>query len=486
MPDNETSAPTRPTLTQRRAGGASPIPRINSSDNQKEVQEPVAETAPIARPIERGNLERPMINRGAMGNNPRPAMSMGMGSRPVGLDRNSQPPIMNRANPSADGEKSSPIKVVIWIIIAIALAVASYFAIRNAFQPATDNTGIVPTILEPTVEPTPAIVGDEVMLDIDATNRQAIAAFNLNNQSVGKASEATFSINTVTGTRYETFTRFSFGVSRLTGPETAQTPLVTARYDATEKTITLNFAQTTTATADDLLMENEQISVNTPAINLLVRKAATEVADDVYTLVLKAEAKYVLQIITPGDSPQIVLDVMEPATPVVTTPVVTGSLPSGTPKVTSKVTATPVPTSAGGDILENIYSQGAQELRNGLASNTADMVCTEKCFSWIDTSSGFTYDKPVSLGEDSKYPNVSAKLEDTTLTITITNLISKNQTSNVTFTGSRLVNDLKATRTGNTLVYVYSLKAAKDYRILFTESNLIPGSPKVLRVQIKP
>lgn len=463
MPDTNAPAPARPTLTQRRTMG----PLTTSVPKMEEKS-----TVPGAMPST-PSLERPM------------RMMPTGGSRPTVVGT------MNSARGTtvpATEEKGSPAKIVLWVVLVIAIAVASYFAIRNNIG--GDTGTVTPTAtVTPVVTEMPRLISDTVLLDSEATNTVLDSAYNADAQVSGTQSTAKFSIDAFNGAKYETFTRFAFQVSRVEGAETVTSPYVTASYDPDTMTITLNFKGTVTKSG--VIELDDQIPVDSNAISLLTRKTAALEGDDAYVIELKENTSYALHLVT-TDIPTVILDVKETAapsptaTPVVTTTVAPSVSPSVTVTTTPKITATLTPTPiVGSNILENSYSQTAQTLTNGLTTNTADMICKDKCLYWIETATAFTFDKPIDLGDGDKYPSVSATLEGTKLKVVVSNLVTKSATSSMSFSGSKLVKSLDATRSGNTLTYEFTLNSAKDYRILFTKSDYLSNAD-VLRVQVKP
>lgn len=467
MPDTNAPAPARPTLTQRRAMGPT-----STSPAPVEAPASMATPATPAGTTAQGGITPTGLNRlGAM--TKPPVTNIPSGGSP--LDR---PMRMGPAGAStprggvmppggAQDEKSgSPTKVILLVILVIGIAVASYFAIRNNTDTGTPKVTVTPTpIVTATPTPTPSIIGAKVLPDAEAVKAPVTTAYTAAAQQVGEVSNAVFTIDDIIGTKYTSFTRFEFVTTKASGPDEVAAPKVTAEYDATALMLTLKFANTSTQA--DLMAIDDAVPVDTETVSALTRVSAALATDDAYQINLKQGATYFLQILA-TDSPTIVVDVKEVLKPTV--------LPSG-------VTITPTPI-VGNDILEVAYSMNPQKLTNGLASNTADLVCRDKCFYWIETATGFTFEKPVDKGEDNRYPNVDAKLDGNRLTVTVTNLVTKNATSEITFTNSKLVNDLVATRKGNELVYEFALKSPKNYRVLFTTSEYLKTD--VLRVQVKP
>ncbi len=457
MPDTNAPAPARPTLTQRRdMGPIKAIPRMESSPS---APEPSVTSPSLDRPMRMSPIGgRPAV--GGIPGGPRPGA-----------------PVTT--------EKGSPLKIVMWVVLVIGIAVASYFAIKNNFSEPVVEPTPTPTVT-PTVVETVSFFGDKVMLDSEAKDVADEASFSNDAQVLGKETEASFSINSIVGTKYDTFTRFAFEMDMISGAETVESPYVMAEYNPDSDNISLVFKNTLLKSG--ILELDEESAVGTYTVNNFYRTSAEVETDEQFVITLDQASTYVLHLADAAEGMTILLDVKEVVKPVETaTPSVTVA-PSGIVTVTPSgtVTATPKPTQiVGGNILENDFSKLAQTLTNGLTTNTADMVCKEKCLYWIETASTFTFDKPVELGDNGKYPSVSASLEGSKLKVVVSNLSTKSATSNMSFAGSKLVRDLDAVRSGNTLTYEFNLTSVNNYRILFTKSDYI-NNADVLRIQVKP
>jgi hypothetical protein len=360
--------------------------------------------------------------------------------------------------------------------------VASYFAIKNNMS--TDNTGDVKTTVTPTVSAVSLLRSDVVSLD-NTSDVPTTTEFNADSQAVGKEPGSAFAIGNIAGTKYTTFTEIDFeGVDASGENSTTVVPAVTATYDPVAMTITVNFKNTTASSA--LIKVGEEYLVGTDTISTVARVTPEDSADATFVIDLNANTTYALYLPT-RDTTVVALAIKETTTTTTTTtPTITSAVTTVVPTTTAitptaKVTTTPI---TGSNLLENSFSQAAQTLNNGLTTNTANMICQDKCLYWIESGKVFTFDKPVSLGDNGKYPTVNASLSGSVLTVTINNLVNKTASSSMTFSGSDLVKSLDAVRSGNTLTYTFTLYGAQDYRILYTDSANIDGA-KVLRVQVQ-
>jgi hypothetical protein len=432
MPELENAVPERPTLTQKRTIGGN-LPKINAFE----------------KPLERTAERSPMRMQSVYHRDGPPGNLPSGGRIP--------------AKSVDEAKEGGSAKIVIWVVIVVALAVASYFALRNILKGPTDNTGVPePTVVETSIDPLAALVSPNVLSDAEATNVSLSSAYSTKDQTLGVTSDGTFSIDNLSVQKYTTFTRFTFEVSALTG--TAVLPVVNTTYSQTDQQITVTFTNTTTKLD---IPFNKDILVDTYTIDSFDHTTGPVATSDVYVIKLNAATGYVLQTVG-SDSAIIVVDVKEatpPAQTVTTSPTV---LPTTTPTVGVTQTVTPTPSVASGNVLDNAYSKLAQSLSDGLTNNSADLGPT---FKWTDTATEFNYRKAVILGDGGLYPNVSAQLVDSTLEVTIQNLKVKNATSSINFTNSKVVTKLDATRSGNTVKYVFTLTAPKDYRITFDQAT---------------
>lgn len=443
MPDLDNSTPAeRPTLTQKRAPGSTPamgvpgsLPKIGAFDKPIRLQ-----------------------------------------SSPAG-----------EGAPPSDQPKSSSAKIVVWVVIVAALAVASYFALRNVLSGPTDNGG---EIVEPTAtvieeDPLAMYVAEGVKLDEEASDLQDPLAYTSEPQKVGETSEALFTLDDLMVSRYETFTRVAFYPSLSEGDSVV--PEVMAEYSSNPDSydqITLTFLNT--SFSEDLsVLDGESLSPGSDTVSSVMGETATSVEGALqFNVDLSQPTTYVLHIAA-GDIPIIYLDIKEVAVLVTDTPetTVTPSVDvTTTPKVTTTTTTTPAP---GASVYETTYSIEAQELRDGLTSNTASagLFENDKSFNWGDFSDAFYFYRALNKGDGgTKYPKVTAKYEGNILVVEVQNLQSRNVSSPaITFPGARDVQSLDASQSGNVLRFEFTVSSQKQYKLSFKEYM---GSESLL-IQIK-
>lgn len=374
--------------------------------------------------------------------------------QPLKVDINQRPA---RLDPE---EKGSSAKIVIWVIIVIVLAIAAYLGLKSFLNgPATTDNGVKPTTYVTPVEQEyiSTIVDQSNKKDVDADSKASFALFTQGAQNMGADSDTTFDLTNVSVQKYETFTRVALSINKLTG--SGNLPLINASYDKTTNEISLNVLKTTT-TLD--IPENKEILVNTLTVDSLTR-VTTDNTMEKFLVKLSEPTVYLLQVSSSTDSPTIYLDIKE-VTPSLTPTSSITMTPSITPSITSSVTTTPTPTALpGGEVFENAYSKDAQILNNGLTTNTASF----NGYYYFDGPSEFTYKAQINPGTNGKLPSVSAKLDGLTLTVEVTNLLSREASATINFTSVSGIQKMDVVSTGNKRTYTFTLTSSKEYRIAY-------------------
>jgi len=373
--------------------------------------------------------------------------------QPMKVDLNQK---ANLINPE---EKNSSAKIVIWVVIVIVLAIASYLGLKSFLNgPATTDNLVEDNYVTPVVEYISTIVQSDTMEDSQAVLMQSFAIYNNGTQKVGADSTSTFDLFDVSVQKYESFTRLSLGVNKIDGD--GSLPLVTASYDKLTNEITVDLMKTTT------LLEipySKDVMVGTDTVDFLTRVSTDNTGSERFVIKLSQPTIYLLQVSSSSDSPTIYLDIKEVKTAVTDTPVVTTN-PSTTVVATPIPSATPVVTlPTEGEVLDNEFSKNAQTLLNGLTTNTASL--NGLFYSGIN-SGYFVYKAEILPGANGKMPNVTAKLEGTTLTVVVTNLLSRNATADINI-GDPSVQKVNIVSAGNTRTYTFTLNSSKDYKISY-------------------
>lgn len=428
---------------------------------------------------------------------------MGSASRPERLQ--TTPITPNKVGD--EGSKSSPARIVIWVVIVAALAVASYFALRNVLSgPTGGDETVEPTVTIVEEDPLDMFYDDEVLGDDEAADLQTDGAFTDLDQTVGVESDTVFEVTDFLISRYDSFTRISFVPSVISGD--TNLPLITSEYISTEEDTTIELNALNTYLSEELeLLNGEEFLLGTDSIasvyiesqggetvveeeEMVGEEAEGEVVLEEVTeeeenliavqknfsllITLNAPVRYVLHV-SIGDEPRVYVDILEVEQAVTTL----------TPTTTAAVTSTPLP---GASILETTYSTEAQELRDGLTTNTASSglftidPSTGKSFFWSQYSDAFYFYRAINKGDGgTKFPKVTAEYEDDLLIVEVYNLTSRNATMEPTAPVSPYVQTYKVSQSGNVLRMEFQLSSAKPYKLSFKDFR---GSQSVL-VQIK-
>ena len=403
--------------------------------------------------------------------------------QPMRIDLNQKYPAGgNNFTPQPIQSSGSGAKIVIWVIIVIVLAVAAYLGLKSFLNGPSNNTSDIKTTVTvtPVVDYMSQIVNPEVSTDDKADYLQSFTIFNNGAQNVGSTSSGTFDITKVFVQKYETFTRLGIQISKLTGEDSL--PLISSTYDKTNNIITVSFPSTTTSL--DIPFDTE-ILVGANTVNSVTRVNTDNSGTEKFAIQLNGPSIYLLQVAVKADSPMIYVDVKEDVT---ITPALTTTT---TPSVTLEPTTTPISPSItpsvaeGSDVVTNDYSKDPQTLHNGITNNTASF----NRFTYIDAPSvAFTFEAEVYPGSNGKMPNVSSKLEGNILTVTVTNLVSRNATANIDFgvKGIKDVQKVDIVSAGNTKTYTFTLATPKDYRIIYKFNDTDnPKYVNALWIQVK-
>jgi len=379
-------------------------------------------------------------------------------------------------------ESGSSAKIVIWVVIVIVLAIAAYLALKSFLNtPPKDNTNNnqVITTVTPVVDYMSQIVNPEVSTDDKADYKQSLTLFTNGSQEVGTTSTGTFDISKLFVQKYQSFTRLGIEIIALTGEDSL--PQISSEYNKLSNEITLSFPSTSTKL--DIPFDTE-IIVESSTVNTITRINTDNTGIEQFLIKLSQPTIYFLQVAGSADSLMIYLDIKEisvSTTPTVSLAVTTSpvtTLPVTT--VIPSVTAIPsiAPTTTGGDVLENAYSKAEQQLHNGLTTNTASF----NRFTYSDSSVEFTFQAEVYTGTNGKMPNVTANLVGTILTVDVTNLVSRNATATINFSGARNVQKVDIVSSGNTKKYTFTLTKTKDYRIAYKFNDVYTNA---LLIQVK-
>ena len=403
---------------------------------------------------------------------------IGAFDKPIRLQSNMEQPQRQASVPTGavklkkendDAEKGSASRIVIWVIIVVALAVASYFALKNVLN-SSPETGVEPTVVV-TEDPLAVFVDKDQKLDSEADALADFDTFTDNTQNVGTASESQFSLSNLDVSFFTSFTRIAFSTEVLTGESTL--PAVLAEYTKSGlNEISLTFSNTSLG-ADTTILNGKEMPINSKTVSSLTTSESTLVDGAIeFTVNLNYETAYLLHLST-SDNPVIYLDILEvedtnvePSTVVTGSPVVTTTV-----KTTTKPTFTP--TNALGKTNETTFSIDPQELSDGLTNNSASagLFNNGKSFNWADYSDAFRFYRAINKGDGgSKYPTVTAKYEGNVLIVEVSNLQARNVASPVqTFPGARDVQSLEASQSGNVLTFKFSVSSQKQFKLSFQE-----------------
>lgn len=386
---------------------------------------------------------------------------IGAFDKPIRLQSNIEQPARQASVPPGavklkkendDAEKGSASRIVIWVIIVVALAVASYFALKNVLN-SSPETGVEPTVVV-TEDPLAVFVDKDQKLDSEADALADFDTFTDNTQNVGTASESQFSLSNLDVSFFTSFTRIAFSTEVLTGESTL--PAVLAEYTKSGlNEISLTFSNTSLG-ADTTILNGKEMPINSKTVSSLTTSESTLVDGAIeFTINLNYETAYLLHLST-SDNPVIYLDILEV---------------EDTNVEPSKPTFTP--TNALGKTNETTFSIDPQELSDGLTNNSASagLFNNGKSFNWADYSDAFRFYRAINKGDGgSKYPTVTAKYEGNVLIVEVSNLQARNVASPVqTFPGARDVQSLEASQSGNVLTFKFTVSSQKQYKLSFQE-----------------
>jgi hypothetical protein len=401
-----------------------------------------------------------------------------------------------------EDEGGSPKRIIIWIIIIIALAAAGYFGLKTYLEREIVETPPVEEEVEEEVDPAEDIIGKNILPDSFATNLPTAENFSLEDQKIGEESaDGEFELSKLFVQPYESFSRIEFVIANLEDIETTNTepteaasseddeqlPFVTAKYEAGANMIKLQVNRV--QLVDIALDSNELISVDESNIISIVREAFATDGQENFTIRVKPNSKFYLQLFEDGFQTKLALDIQENRTDdesnaeITTTPsvsVTTSIAPS--PVVTSVVPSTIAPTSSGGVNLSNEFSTGEQSIKTNTTGNTVGI----SKYNFFDGTSVFTYRLFLTGSGTQPYPNVSAKLDGSKLTLQISNLsidgvVGNGGSGSTDFAarGVRTVKSVNIKNSNNVSTYVFDLTKSTQYRIFIEEDN------KILRLEIK-
>jgi hypothetical protein len=384
MPELETKSGSAP-LTQKRVilNNTNSIPKIDSLEKMDETMEEEKISPPI-------NVAR----------------------QPLKVDLNNKIPLNDNIR-KPEKTSGSGAKIVIWVVIVIVLAIAAYLGLKSVLNgPVNDNddNDNITVTVAPVVDFISQIVKDRVLSDDEADLKQSFTLFNNSSQEIGIDSTGTFAISDIFVQKYTSFTRLGVQVSILTGEDSL--PKVTSTYDQDVNEITLKFPSTVTEL--DIPFDTE-ITVGTENVDSIIRVDTDNSGFEEFLIKLNAPTTYILQVSSESDTPIVYLDIKEndvlptPVYTIIVSPEVSSAV---TPKPTAGLSTTPAVTSAG-DVLENLYSKNAQELHNGLTTNTASF----NRFQYFDTSLEFTWKAEILTGTGGKMPSVSASIDGNVVTV---------------------------------------------------------------------
>jgi len=384
-----------------------------------------------------------------------------------------------------DAKEGSSGKIVIWVVAVITIAAAAYFGIKSFInKPATVGTTptVAPSEVLPTLSVAEQIMSNTVLANATASNVRAASFYTTTNKQVGTVSDAEYTITDLSVQKFASFTRFSYtltgefpaNITTTPGATVAPFPVVTATYNTTNNTISLLFSQI--ASNMTAFSTAGSVSIGTPSILRLTHDLAVPNEQDKYVIELNTLATYDIQALTASNN--IIVDVtdVKPVTTTVvpttsTTPTITATV-SVTPTTTASVSVTPVAGS------RTEFSRGNQTITSTLASNTFNMVGGYRyAYPYTSTATGETYTGMFSFEKTllgTTYPNVSASLSGTTLTVLISNYQTSSSTEQtVTFNSNGIVSGLKASVTNHVLSYVFTLVKETDYRLIFDTEHLV-------------
>ncbi len=439
MPNTEISDlnSDRPTLTQKRSSnlatpGAFPssIPKIGAFDKPIRLQ---------------GNIEQP--SRQA--------------SVPSGGER--------MKKETDEEQKGSASRIIIWGIIVVALAVASYFALKNVLN-STPSSDVQPTVTV-TQDPLAIFIDKEQKLDSEADSLADFDTFTDNTQNVGLALDSQFSLSNLDVSLYTSFTRIAFSTDALSGD--AAIPSVIAEYSKNGlNEISLTFSNTAFG-ADTSILNGKELPINTKTVSSISSSESSLITGALeFTVNLNYESAYLIHL-SSSDNPVIYLDILEVEnTNPEPTAVITGS-PSITTTVKQTIKPSLTPTTALGNTHQTVFSIDAKELSDGLTNNSASagLFNNGKSFNWADYSDAFHFYRAINKGDGgNKYPTVTAKYEGNVLVVEVSNLQARNVASPAqTFPGARDVQSLEASQSGNVLRFEFTVSSQKQFKLSFQE-----------------
>lgn len=360
-----------------------------------------------------------------------------------------------------DDNSNSAGKIVIWVVIIVALAVAAYLGLKTYLGDNSSNgNDVVPTII-PTPSPDPAdtIISSTVLPDDTAPELQKEKSYSNKAQAVGIESENEYTIDKVFIQKYESFTRVQWTLST----ESQEVfPLSNAEFD--KETGDLMITMDNVVADNSGLDFDQSVDVTESVITKLTHNTVPE-NQEKYSLSLSQDSKFVLHTIEGAVDNLVVIDILEPE-------VTPTEAPDEAVDVTVTPTEEPEPTSAPGGInLSNEFSTGVQKITT---NTTADTVTLSK-YSYFDGTSFFTY-KLILKGGDAPYPNVESKLEDSTLKVVISNvavdaIVGNGGTGSTTFQGAIGTTGVDIANSNRKSIYTFNLTGEKEYRTYIDEEE---------------
>ncbi|MFQ5493669.1 MAG: hypothetical protein ACE5DX_05940 [Candidatus Dojkabacteria bacterium] len=356
----------------------------------------------------------------------------------------------------------SAAKVVIWVVIVVVLAVAAYFGIRtflNAGSNGDTDVAQTPTpTVQPTIDPTDLILGPEIFSDSEAAGKQKNKKYSSDDQTVGKASEAAFTVETLDVQQYESFIRVQFGITSDT--EDVLIPETTVSLEAETNRLMFKMMNVLESNTE---LDYEQVAVIPSSIIDTVKHEAQNGTVDSFQITLDQTSTFVLHQLTESDTNYVVIDVKE-----VTPNVVEGgdTMPTPTVEPTEAEEAT-----SSGDAEE--YSKTSKSISTGTTGNSV----TIDRYNYGDTPGYFNYNLFLT-GPSGTFPNISATYSDTKITVVIKNLSNDkivgnggSGSTNFASQGVKDVSSVDISNSGNKSTYQFNLTSPTEYLFKIDEDN---------------
>lgn len=350
-----------------------------------------------------------------------------------------------------DGTKSSPLKSFIWFMAVVLLAFLAYWALKTYLSGESDIAD-TPTPV-PTVAQSDSLVATNVLPDDPVAPFDDSSFWNTNSKQIQATTDsADFSVESVL---VQPHTSYISLIYELSGGNLTDLPQVTA-----EILSDISLAIENVSTNNSLLAVNQQVDVDSAAVNSLSRISFEEGVDS-YLVGLVEEQPFTLYSKVESGKKYVILDVLLPIVETTTTP-----LPSPDPSAGPS----PTPLPAGAQNLNNDFSRNEQRITTALSTNTARITK----YNYFDATDRFTY----KLLLEDAVPTASARLEGTTLTLEVNNLAFDGVVGNggsgstdLAATGVAHVLNVDISNTDGVSRYVFTLDSARDFRLLGSEDE---------------